>query len=325
VDLTSKEKKALERGLRAIQAEREFAISLERKLWLHKARRERVAAKFRQRLLKSALRAANVDPAAITLRQQLDHRSAQAHLKTLMPMINAHSRTISRGHAGRIASLKVLAKGKQPPRFLAPPPLPPGVPVETVLLNQAHDRTLWYGPGTTNLAPWNNTLRTTVAATSRDGQDFGVRCDFSFYFRPSRSGNLHVWAFVAANGIVLWATDALCESLSVVKAGGFASVTLQQADTSGNISHIDLPDQPLGPEVDVWRTVNCSSDYGVRSYDSFLTFETTAMEFPVVAMNPVQVVVSIVLGGLVGSATCGFDFQTKNRQINVPAVILNLL
>jgi hypothetical protein len=323
MDLTRDEKKMLTRGLKAIQADRDLKVSLEREIWIHKARRQRVAMAFRQGLLQSAFRVASIDLGAIARRQDLDHRSALGHLETLRPRIDAHARSTKRSHADHIAMLKSLARSKRAPHVLAGP-APLGPPRELVILNQADSISVEGGAGTTRVMPWNNTLRTTLGARSRKGSAFDLRCDFVFFFRPSRSGVLHAWAWVAPNGGVRWATDALCDSLSLVQASGTASVVLQQP-SSGITNQIVLPDQPLGPEVREASLVNCSSDIGWRAYDQLLTFETSTMELPVVANVPVQVVVSIVLKGFVGAALCEFNFSTGFRKINVPGVILNLL
>jgi len=322
MDLTRAEKKMLTRGLKAIQADRDFKVSLQREIWNHRARRERVATKYRQGLLKSAFRVANIDEASIARRQELDHRSALSHLAELMPKINTHARSTRQRHADRIALLKSLARSKRPPHSL-PPPDPLGPPPELIILNEA-DRVSVDGDATTSLAPWNNTLKTAPGASDRDSATFDLRCEFEFFFRPARSGVLHAWAWVAPNGLVEWATDSLCEVLSLALAKGTASVVLQQ-NSAGITNQVALPDQPLGPVVSEGSMVNCSSDVGVLLYDQFLGFETSAMELPVVATSPVQVVVSIVLQGVVLSAMCAFDFNTGPRQINVPAVILNLL
>jgi hypothetical protein len=324
MDLTRAEKKVLTRGLKAIQADRDFKISLQKEIWTHRSRRQRVATKFRQGLLRSAFRVADIDEASIARRQESDHRSALAHLAELMPKMNAHARSTRRGHASRIALLKSLARSKVPPRVLPSPPSPMGPPPEVVILNKADSVDFVNGDGVTNLAPWNNTLQTAPSA-SGDGATFDLRCDFEFLYRPSRSGLLHAWAWVAPNGMVEWATNALCEPVSIVDATGTASMVLQQP-ALGIMNQVALPDQPLGPEASDGSLIqNCTSDYGMLPYDQFLVFETSAMELPVVANSPVQVVVSIVLQGFVYEALCAFDFNTGPRQINVPAVILNLL
>jgi len=323
MDLTRAEKKALARGLKAIQADRDFKISLQRELWNHRIRRERIAGKFRQSLLKSAFKVANIDRASIARRQELDHRSALRHLADLMPKINAHARSTRRGHLDRIALLKSLAASKSPPHLLPPPPPSPmGPPPELVILNEA-DNVSVDGDATTSLAPWNNTLKTTLGASDRDSATFDQRCDFTFFYRPPRSGVLHAWAWVAPNGFVEWATDSLCEVLSLALAKGTASVVLQQP-SAGITNQVALSDQPLGPVVSAGSMTNCSTDDGMLLYDQFLSFETSSMELPVVADAPVQIVVSIILTGLVLAAECAFDFNTGPRQINVPAVILNL-
>jgi hypothetical protein len=349
MDLTRNEKKLLTRGLKAIQADRDFKVSLQREIWSHKTRRERVATKLREGLLQAAFRVADIDQAAIARRQDLDRRSALGHLEALMPKVNAHSRSTRLGHADRIAMLKSLARSKRLPHLLPappapPPPAPPAPRPEIVILTRADSVSVASGAasseakafellpspngssisGTTSLAPWNNTLRTDLGSSNRDGSNFDLRCDFSFLYRPSRSGVLHAWAWVASNGVVQWATDARCETIALVQAGGWASMALQQPSASGIINQIALLEQPLGPEVHEGSMSNCSSDSGARPYDRFLSFETSTMELPVVANAPVQVVVSIVLQGFVFSANCTFDFATGSRQINVPAVILNL-
>ena len=331
IDLTQATKKLLARGLKAIQADYDFKSNLKKEIWIQNARRGRVAENFRQHLLQSAFKAANIDQAAIARRHELDSRSVRDNLAALTPILSDRARSIKQSHADRILMLKKLAKSKLPPRVMwGPPPPPPGPPApatEVVILNKADTIAVSGGTVMASLAPWNNTIRVKLDASSHttpDTSTFDVRCDFVFLYVPPRAGILHAWAWVAPNGSATGATDGLCESLTLVVARGSASVVVQQPLATIN-NQIELPEQLLGPVLDLGSFyISCSSDYGAQTCDEFLTFETTGMELHVIANTPVQVIVSIFLSGTTWNGVCSLDFQTGPRQINVPAVILNL-
>jgi hypothetical protein len=333
IDLTLATKKLLARGLKAIQDDYDFKSNLKKEIWIQNARRGRVAAKFRQGLLQSAFKAANIDQTAIARRKELDSRSVRDNLKTLVPILNDRARSIKQAHADRITMLKTLAKSKLTPRVMGGPPPPPGpngspVPAtEVVILNKADTIAVSGGAVTSSLTPWNNTIRAILDASSHTTPDtsaFAVRCDFVFLYVPPRAGILHAWAWVASNGSATGAADGLCESPTLVIARASASAVVQQPLATIN-NQIELPEQLLGPVLDLGSfNPSCSSDYGAQTLDEFLTFETTGMELHVIANTPVQIIVSIFLNGTTWDGVCSLDFQTGQRQINVPAIILNL-
>ena len=337
-DLTQAEKKLLSRSLKTAQAGSSLEMSIQKEIWIQKIRKRRVAAKLRQRIVQSALKMTNVDQAAIAQRQDSDRRAALAHLAALKPKLNARAQAVKKEHLNSIAMLKSVAKSGGLPRIMPsgtpPPPHDPGTPPpEITILTTADSVTVATGEGSTSITPWNNVLKIEVAAHDHDGEILkgpepdvsvdGIRCDFTFLYRPSRSGVLHVWTWIAQNGFLAWATDNQCELVSWVITSASASVVIQQPSLS-TINKISLPEQTLGKPVNINSTFNCSSDYGTNIYDQLLVFETSAMELPVVSDAPVQIIVSVILNCIAADSFCTFDFNTGDRQINVPAVILNL-
>jgi len=336
--LTSKEKKILNRTLKSIRLESDLKFNVQKEIWIQKSRRRDVAKKFKQRLLDSVLKSSNIDPTVITRRQELEFRSAESHRVTMINKIFPISNLITQKHTDNITILKTLAKTKSTPRptpLPLPPPAPGPKPVaEVIILNKA-EKVHLDGTGITNLSPWNNTLKTVIGAhdysnpilqpPGPDVPEFQLRCDFEFIYRPTRSGVLHAWAFVASNGLAEWATHGACEDLSLLVACAKASVVVLQPSTTV-LNKIELPEQLLGPEVHAGNFgIACSSEYGIHLQDRFLVFETNAMQLPVIANAPVQLFVSINLQGFAAEGMCAFDFKNGSRQINVPAVILNLL
>jgi hypothetical protein len=97
-------------------------------------------------------------------------------------------------------------------------------------------------------------------------------------------------------------------------------------DTDGvTVNQVLLPWQTLGLADHHHQTFeHCLGDFGSNFFDEFASFETTAMDLPVVANLPVQVLVSLDVETITVDGTCDLDFMTDDRQIIIPAVILNL-
>lgn len=325
--LTPDELKHLELGLEAIRADREFKSAIQRDIWRDEQRRSREVSRIRQQLLEKVLKTAGIDPADIARKHEKTNSGAERQRVKLTSKLDEYVPAVARRHLNHIEQLKDLARLKRPPRPVPPPPPgPTAVPSEVIILNQADNVALTVddGQGTAiNTAPWNNTLRTLLTFSGEDKNSF-VTCDFSFLHTPTRSGVLHAWTWVAPNGYAHWGLNPGCSGIARVWEDAIASVKVIQLSPSGAAGNeISVPAQVLCSEFHAGYFDFCALKWGHEVIDQLCTFET-AMDLLVAANVPVQVIVSIELRMIVSKGLGHLDFKKVGRQINVPAVVLNL-
>jgi hypothetical protein len=312
----TKEQKSLISRAAALGAGERFKRDLAKRLRNKSLREDRVASRYRQRLIDKGLAAAGIDLEEVRTRQKQAYETRNKGYKELAKELQRYAKNVNSRH---VEWYRQILRGH--------PHLPPGPhpnadswgiinEASAVLINTDQGTP---PDGTTSVTPNGNILNFSWNFSDDVVAACELEATFSFFLTPQLAGNLQVIVPVAYNGSCWWNIYGTC----------FAPRPGGEFDFSPKVTLTVLQDQGLnvtsssvvagfGPTISQGAS-RCLGDQSAQPVDDTQFLES--MKIPVIANTPIVISVDVNVISDMWAGRAIVDFATGAQGINVVGIL----